>query len=96
MAHSIMQALFYGEVRPLERRCVMSEERKELEKSIEHEKRHFTDKMSLDDCKRFEELLGLYSGAAIDEEVGIYSHGFTLGALLMMEVIANKEEIVNG
>ena len=95
MAYSIMEALFDGRVIPWERRNVMSAERKALEEKIQNEKRHFIERMSLDDCKRFEELEGLYNTAGLDEEVDIYSHGFTLGALLMMEVMAKKEKIIN-
>lgn len=95
MTYSIMEALFDGRIIPWERRSVMSEERREIEKKIEDEKRYFIQKMSLDDCKRFEELQGLFSDAAFDEEVDIYSHGFTLGALLMLEVMGKKGEIIN-
>jgi len=94
MSYSIMEALFDGRVIPWERRNVMSEERKAIEKKIEDEKRYFIEKMSLDDCQRFQALESLFSQAASDEEVEVYSYGFTLGALLMMEVMEKKEEII--
>lgn len=95
MSYSIMEALFDGRVIPWERRNTMSAERQELANKIEDEKRYFVEKMSLDDCKRFEELEGLYNEAGLDEEVDIYSHGFTLGALLMLEVMEKKREIIS-
>jgi len=95
MTYSIMEALFVGRVIPWERHNLMSAERKALEEKIQKEKRYFIEKMSLDDCKRFEELEGLYNEAGLDEEVDIYSNGFTLGALLMMEVMAKKQEIID-
>ena len=95
MTYSIMEALFVGRVIPWERYNLMSAERKALEEKIQKEKRYFIEKMSLDDCKRFEELEGLYNEAGLDEEVDIYSNGFTLGALLMMEVMAKKQEIID-
>lgn len=52
------------------------------------------EKMSLDDCQRFERLENLYSEAAHDEENDIYSHGFTLGALLMQEIMEKKAEMM--
>lgn len=95
MSYSIMEALFDGRVIPWERRNTMSAERKALEEKIENEKRYFIAKMSLDDCQRFQALEDLLSKAGLDEEVGIYSHGFTLGALLMLEVMEKKGEIIN-
>lgn len=93
MTYSIMEALFDGRIIPWERRSPPTPERRELAAKIENEKRHFVEKMSLDDCKRFEELENLYNQAALDEEVGVYAHGFTLGALLMMEVMEQKQSM---
>ena len=95
MPYSIMEALFDGKIIPWERRNTNSAERKALEERIENEKQYFIGKMSLDDGKRFEAFVDLYTEAAYDEEVEIYSHGFTLGALLMLEVTAKKETIIN-
>ena len=95
MAYSIMEALFSGKVVPWGSRSPMSAERRALEKKIETEKRYFIEKMSLDDCQRFQALEKLFDDVALDEEIGIYSHGFTLGSLLMMEVMENKEAILN-
>lgn len=96
MSDSIMQALFDGQIIPWERRSNHSPERKELEEKIESEKQYFLEKMSAEDGKRFEELERLYHQATFDEEVNTYSHGFTLGTLLMMEVLQKKEEVING
>lgn len=95
MTHSIMEALFYGKVIPWERRNAMTLERKELEQKIEAEKRYFIEKMSPDDCQRFQALEDLFGAAAYDEEGEIYSQGFTLGALLMQELMERKCGIVN-
>ena len=95
MAYSIMEALFDGKIIPWERRNSNTPERKELEEKLENSKRYFIEKMSLDDRQRFQGFEDLYSDAAFDEEVDIYSHGFTLGILLMMEVMLKKEEIIN-
>ena len=71
MPYSIMEALFDGKIIPWERRNTNSAERKALEGKIEAEKRYFIGKMSLDECSRFESLIGLYADAAFDEEVEI-------------------------
>jgi len=95
MQYSIMEALFEGKIIPWERQNSYSSERLALEDKIESEKRYFTKKMSSDDCERFQTLEDLYLEATFDEQVGIYSHGFTLGALLMMEIMAKGDELKN-
>lgn len=95
MTNPIMKALFNGEIAPWERSNTMSAERKSLEEKIQNEKRYFIEKMSPDDCKRFDALEELYSDATLDEEDEIFAHGFTLGALLMMEIMAKKEDIIH-
>jgi len=91
----IMKALFNGKIIPWERRNNYSVERKALEERIENEKRYFIGKMSLDDSKRFEAFISLCDNAAYDEEVEIYSYGFTLGTLLMLEIAEKIETIIN-
>ena len=70
----------------------MTDEYRAINKKIESEKRYFMEKMSLDDCKRFQELEGLYETAAHCEEVDLYAHGFTLGTLLMLEVFRKERK----
>ena len=95
MPYSIMEALFDGRIIPWERRNTASAERRVLEEKIESERRYFVDKMSSDDGQRFQSLESLLADAAFDEEVEIYSHGFTLGALLLLEVTEKKGTIIN-
>lgn len=40
-------------------------------------------------------LEDLINYATLDENIEIYSHGFTLGALLMLETMEKKEQIIN-
>ena len=95
MSYSIMEALLYGKIIPWERRSDMSAKHKAVLKKIESERRHFVEKMSLDDCRRFEEFESLLAEAGSYDEVDTYTHGFTLGALLMHEVLEKKKAIYN-
>lgn len=95
MSYSIMEALFDGRVIPWERRPNFTDEHKEIIRKIQTEKRYFTEKMSRDDACRFQELEDLYGGMAHCEEVNTYSHGFTLGALLMLEVMESKGKVID-
>ncbi|MCL2857599.1 MAG: hypothetical protein FWE19_07790 [Oscillospiraceae bacterium] len=85
-----MEALFDGRVIPWERRVELTGKRKSALQKIESEKRYFIEKMSLDDCRRFEEFEGLLVSEHHCEDVDTYAHGFTLGALIMMEVLDKK------
>ena len=95
MPYSIMEALFDGRIIPWERRATITAERKAILQNIESEKRYFIEKMSLDDCQRFQKFEDLLSSDSRCEDVDIYTHGFTLGALLMLEVLTKKEAIIN-
>ena len=95
MPYSIMEALFDGRIIPWERRANMTAEYKAILQKIESERHYFIDKMSLDDSQRFQKLEDLFGSAGHCEEVEIYSHGFTLGAMLMLEVLQKKEAIIN-
>ncbi len=92
----MMEALFDGRIIPWERRADITAEYRAINKKIENEKRYFMEKMSLDDCKRFQELEGLYETAAHCEDADLYAHGFTLGTCLMLEVLEKKESLLDG
>jgi len=91
----ILHNLFYGNIIPWERRNPYSEERLKIVKKIEEEEQYFTEKMSLDDCKRFQAFTNLQSELLSAGEENIFSYGFTLGLLLMLDV-ADVAELIAG
>ena len=95
MSYSVVEALFDGRIIPWERRSAPNPERRARAEKIEREKGYFMEKMSLDDCKRFQELEAMYIDGTYEEEIQIYTHGFTLGAMLMLEVMGKKETIID-
>ena len=90
---SIFKALIYGRINPWDRRIIHSSERKEIEQKIEAEKGYFIERMSPDDYKRFEALESLYFQVSVDEDIDIFTHGFTMGVLIMQAVSAKQEDI---
>lgn len=92
---SILEALFYGKIAPFERGVKHSPERAEVEHKIQEEKEFFKSELSHDLHQRFTALEDLYNRASDDEEIDIFTHGFTIGALIMLEVMAGKEGIIN-
>ena len=95
MSYSIMEALFYGRVIPWERRADITDERRAILQKLDSEKRYFSEKLSPEDYKRFEGFEDLVGSDSQHEEIDIYTHGFTLGALLTLEVLEKKEAIIN-
>ena len=84
---SIMHDFYFGRIVPWERGASTDPGYREVKRKIEDEERYFTGKMSLDDCQRFEAFKGLFSQASSFEEVEIFSLGFKLGALFMLEIL---------
>ena len=94
MPQSILEALYNGELVPGERPYNSSPGRKSLAEKIESEQRYFMEKMSLDDCQRFQALECLHVEAGIEDEARVYSYGFALGALLMVEVMERRDAML--
>ncbi len=92
---NVLHGLFNGKIIPWERQSPRSAEQLEILKKVEIEERYFIQKMSLDDSSRFEELSALHLQLIAFEEDDIFSYGFTMGMLLMMNVMAEAETICN-
>lgn len=90
---SILRDLHNGNVIPWERRNPRNEEQLEIVRKIESEERYFMEKMSLDDCKRFQDLSNLHSLLSNMDEDDFFSYSFSLGALLIMDVMKEAETI---
>lgn len=93
---NILRGLYNGNIIPWERKEPRNEALLEVVRKIEDEERYFIQKMSLDDCQRFQALAKLYSELSSIEEENIFSYGFTLGLLLMMDVMKEAETLGNG
>jgi len=89
----MLRELYFGKVIPWERKNRKCEEQSKLIKNIEDEERYFIGKMSLDDSQRLQALSNLYSELAMSEEGEIFSYGFTMGALLMMDMFEEAEHM---
>ena len=93
---SILRSLYNGDIIPWERRNPDSEKHREILRKIEDEERYFMAKMSLDDCRRFQELSHLHMELSTAEEDNLFSYAFTLGMLLTMDVMKEAEVVYNG
>ena len=88
---NILRGLYNGKIIPWERREPLSGEFLEIIHKIEAEERYFMEKMSLDDCRRFQALSHLRAELGLAEEGELFSYGFSLGLLLMIDVAKEAE-----
>lgn len=87
MPKSILESLYYGKISPYSRPNADTPERRERAKKIQAEKEYFTEKMSPEDVRRFENLEDLLSADFHAENADVFSNGFALGAMLMLEIM---------
>ena len=93
---SILRSLYNGKIIPWERKTPRNETLLEIIRKVDEEEHCLTQKMSPDDCRRFESLSKLHCELnAIDDE-NTFSYGFTLGALLILDMMKEAEMICNG
>jgi len=83
---NILHDLYNGKFSAWERRPVRTEESKALNRKIEDEKRYFMQKMSLDDCQRFEALEAMYCQVSDFEQADAFAYGFRLAIMLILSV----------
>ena len=87
---SILHDLYDGCLSSQTRRYARTAESTAVDRKIESEQQYFMQKMSLDDCERFQQLEELYSRANGFGQIGAFSDGFRLGAVLMCEVFMGE------
>lgn len=92
---SVLRALFNGKIIPWERRERQTNELLETVRQIEEEERYFSQKLSPDDCERFQKLARLRSDLESIEGENDFSYGFTLGLLLALDVEKEAELLCN-
>jgi len=89
---SFLEGLYQCKILPCERKRSQNAERDEIIHQIEGENSYFMNKMSLDDCRRFQEMEGLYSHLSMIEQSDSFAYGFRLAVMLMHEVYADIKE----
>ena len=90
----MLRNIYNGKIIPWERHNRCSAEQLEIVKKIADEEKYFTQKMAPDDCERFNELSDLYSELSISEEGDIFAYGFSIGLLLMVDVMNEAKAIM--
>lgn len=91
---SLLQGLYAGEISPDELIVPKSREYRSMNRKIGEEKEYLKSRLSVEDCKRFEELDYLLMQTGSMNSEASFSYGFRLGVMLMIEVFTGKDELI--
>ena len=90
----ILEELYDGRIFPAELILPKDPQYRPLSQKISDAMKIWREKLSETDYQQLEALLNLHSHFDDMEATAAFAHGFKLGALIMMEVLAGREEVV--
>ena len=82
----ILEDLYFGRISPWERLCPKSGEYKEISGKIGKVRDSFEKNLSAEGSEQFEKLQDLLCDAGEIEDISLFEHAFSLGALMMLDV----------
>ena len=88
---NILQNLYNGKIIPWERRNPKSEEQHVLIQKIDEEEKSFISLISPEANERYQKLLALRSALFESADGELFAYSFTLGALLMSDMLDEAE-----
>jgi hypothetical protein len=88
---SILEELFYGQIRPFERIVPQDPGYRPLNQKISGIKQMLQEKLPAEDYQALEGLLDLDCDSSVMEACASFEYGFKLGALIMLEVLGGEE-----
>lgn len=91
---SILEELYEGNIYPNELIISKDPEYRTLSQKLSNMIKAWEKELSGDDCKKLEDLLDLRNQISGMDAAASFIYGFKLGALIIFEVIAGKEELI--
>lgn len=88
--NSILEQLYFGDIRPDEVIVPKNPEYRALNKKISISKEYFKNILSENDFKLFEETFDLSGESCSMHSTEAFIYGFKMGALMMSEVLGGK------
>jgi len=88
----IFESLYNGDFSAFERKMPQTQKNLDLYEKIEAEDKYFKQKMSDEDCQRFEKLQDLHIESSNYEQEDAFAYGFKLATMLMSAVFINDSE----
>ena len=90
----MLREMYKGKIIPYERRNRLAAEQLEIAQKIDAEEKYFAEKLPPDDCERFLALSNLYSMLSTSDESEIFAYGFSVGMLLMVDVMKEAKIVL--
>jgi hypothetical protein len=91
---TILEELYDGRIFPVELIVPQDPEYRRLNQKISGIKETWRHQLSADDYGSLEKILELQCQSSVLEASASFGYGFKLGALLMLEVLGGREELV--
>lgn len=92
MKQNFINDLYYARYRPYERKVQQSAEMIAVNQRIEKERAYFLEKLSPEDCRRFQELEDLFARSSGYHSVDAFGFGLRYGAYFMDAILAEDKE----
>ncbi|HMM20671.1 MAG TPA: hypothetical protein PKA10_08010 [Selenomonadales bacterium] len=92
----ILEELYSGNIYPFEQILPQDPEYRPLNRKISDARQIWKEKLSEDDYRQLEELLNWQCQSVSMEATAAFIYGFKLGAMILMEVLTGKGELVRG
>jgi len=91
----MLREMYSGKIIPCERHNNNTAEQQEIVARIAAEEKYFAEKLAPEDYERFMKLPDLYSELSTSCESDSFSYGFSVGMLLMADVMIEVEPILD-
>ena len=91
MRKSILQDLYFGKIRPWERKRIPTEEYDTLTQKRDDIEAHFKETLSPEEYAKLEEMQDLQSEAELIDNIALFEYSFCLGAMMMIDIFGFKE-----
>lgn len=88
---SILEQLYFGEIRPEEVIVPKNPEYRSINEKISNSMEHLKIKLSENDIILLEEIIDLFGKSSSIYSTEVFIYGFKMGALMITEVVANRE-----
>ena len=92
----MLKEMYDGKIDPWKRNSRCSVKQLEIVRKISDEEKYFEDKLTPDDFARLQALFSMFSEISELGESDIYSYGFSVGLLLMQDVINVANTVLHG
>lgn len=93
---TILEELYEGNIYPDEFIIPKNPEYRPLNQKISDTIKTLKERLSEDDYKQLEELLDMRCETSTQDAAASFLYGFKLGAVILIEVLTGKEELVRG